>query len=463
MVDALWMDSGKASTAIGTATIATDGTFTLSSHGLSDGETVTVDTLTGGAAAAFNADAVYFVRDVAGNDFALSLTLHGPVVTLGSTGGAAVYRWAPGYNALELRRSDAVLLYPGSADEFAAHSGVRPHSQNPISIAGTTWKAHDLTAIVTASAGSGPYRVALAETTGEIDPADATFPRIDVLDLQIQDDTHDASGQRRARVFYTAGSAAASPIEPGALSNAVRLGAFDVPASGGGAATVRYQGALTVAAGGVLPDRDGTEAPSAGRYHGMVRYRQDTDTLQVWDGTAWTTIGQLGGWETIHQSTITTSTDIPITDRYPAGTFDRIKVTLRGSLSALERLTLRVNNDSTAGLHRRGLIVLDSADGSVVTGTDATVADDGTVWYLAQWSTGDSNACEAVIYGTDQNTSLTMQSVGYRAATSTALRHKSFGSGDLSATRLLSSVRIGAGGSETPGTIDVTIEGHRPL
>lgn len=297
MSDPLWINSGKASSAIGTATIDTGGTFTLTGHGLADGETVTVDTLTGGASSALTADAVYFVRDATTDTFAVTLTLHGPVVTLGSSGGADVYTWAPGYSAQELRRAGAVRLYPGVASEFGARAGVRPHSTNPISVAGTTWTVNDLTAVV-AGPGSGPYEVGHPEESGAIDPADGSNPRIDALDLQIQDDDEDASGQRRARVVYTAGTPGSSPLEPDPTANSLRLGTIDVPAGGSPGPSVRSQAPWTVASGGIVPLHDDDTAPTSGVYEGA--YADQTEALLRRTGSAWVPVASPNSPTLVH-------------------------------------------------------------------------------------------------------------------------------------------------------------------
>lgn len=299
MSDPLWIAAGKG-TSVGTATIAAStDLLTITAHGLNNGDTVTVDTLTGGAVGVLVADAVYFVRDATTDDFALAVTPYGEPVAFASDGGADVYRWAPQYHPQELRRAQAMWLYPGVSDPFGARSGVRPHSQAPVSVSGTTWTVHDLTAVVYPglTSVSGPYVVQHPEESGSLDPADGTNDRIDALDLQIQDDDEDASGQRRAHVVYTAGTPAASPSAPAATANSLRLGTILVPSGGTPSPSVSTLAQWTVAAGGVLPVRDTTEGPTAGLYQGAVRYRQDTDTLEAWDGSAWSGIASTAHYD----------------------------------------------------------------------------------------------------------------------------------------------------------------------
>lgn len=313
MVDVLWTNSGKASTAVGTSTIAaaTD-LLTIAGHGLADGETVTVDTLTGGGSA-LTADAVYFVRDASTDTFRLTLSLHGPPVDFATDGGADVYRWSPGYDAQELRRSMAVSLFPGVADEFGARPGVRPHSQVPISVSGTTWTQHDLTAVVD-GAGSGAYRVAKPEESASLDPADGTNDRIDALDLQVRDDDEDASGFRRARVVYVPGTPASSPVAQAVTANSLRLGTILVPAGGSPAPSVQTLAQWTVAAGGILPVTGTAQLPTAGRYEGMAAWDQAANQLLVnTDGAGtWTPVAGPGAFPTA-QTQLETSSVSPVT------------------------------------------------------------------------------------------------------------------------------------------------------
>lgn len=194
---------------------------------------------------------------------------------------------APEYSAVELRRLDAALLYGGHADRLGTHQGVRP-GPDPVSLAGTTWTVHDTAAVVypAATSTSGPYRVALLETAGEVNPADGQ-PRKDILVCQVQDDDEDSSGQRRARPLYVAGTAAGSPVEPAVPDGAFRLATIDVPASGEGAPTLTVNAPYAVAAGGVLPVPDFAGLPSSGVGQGMLAYRRDSDSLVAHTGAAW--------------------------------------------------------------------------------------------------------------------------------------------------------------------------------
>lgn len=288
MSDPLWINPGKGES-VGTATIeADDELLTIATHGLSDGDTVTVDTLTGGASGVLVVDAVYFVRDALTNTFALSLTPAGPLVAFGTDGGADVYRYAPQYHAQELRRSQRMLLFGGHSHRFGARQGIHPSNAPGISVSGTTWTQEDLVAVVYPglTSQSGPYVVQKPEESGSLDPADGSNPRIDALDLLIEDDDEDSTGERQATVVYVAGTPASSPSAPSVTTNALRLGTILVPAGGSPSPSVATLGAMTVAAGGIAPVDKDADLPTVGRYEGMAVYHQTDNYLGVFDGSA---------------------------------------------------------------------------------------------------------------------------------------------------------------------------------
>lgn len=79
-------------TLVGTATIATNGTFTDTSHGLSVGDAVTVDTLTTGAVGVLTENTLYYVLTAPDADtFTLGTKPDGATITFAATGGADVH------------------------------------------------------------------------------------------------------------------------------------------------------------------------------------------------------------------------------------------------------------------------------------------------------------------------------------------------------------------------------------
>ncbi|WP_116051673.1 hypothetical protein [Amycolatopsis palatopharyngis] len=194
----------------------------------------------------------------------------------------------PAYAASELRRTEAVLMFGGVADRLGARQGVRPGA-DAVSLAGTTVTVHNVPAVVypAVTSISGAYRVALLETNHELNPADGTNPRKDIVVCQVQDHDEDASGFRRARSFVVAGTPGATPVEPEVPAGSFRLATVTVPQSGGGGATLEVNTPFAVASGGVLPVRTAGELPTDGLYEGMTAFQQDGDNLVIWDGAAW--------------------------------------------------------------------------------------------------------------------------------------------------------------------------------
>lgn len=147
-----------------------------------------------------------------------------------------------------------------------------------------------------------------------------------------------------------------------------------------------------------------------------------------------------------------------------SGDFDIVRLYLRGALASLTgggngEIGIRVNNDSTADMHWRQMITWNCSDGSV---NDA-IANDGSVWRLAQWSdSASSNVAYATIYRTHLNSFLGFEGGGHRASPSASGRRRSLSSGSLSQTRLLTSINVR--NVFTGAEIDhchVWIEGHR--
>jgi len=192
----------------------------------------------------------------------------------------------------------AVLLtQAGVNDRFGARAGVHPAGMPAVSLAGTTITVRDLKAVVYPgiTTVSGPYLVGLPSETHELDPADATNPRVDIVVLRVYDDDEDSSGRREGVTEYIVGTAATSPVPPAPPPGAVLLASVLVPVSGSGDPVLTYEAPYTVASGGILPVRTDLELPagSSGLYDGSPRWRQDTHVLEVYDGAgAWLEVGR---------------------------------------------------------------------------------------------------------------------------------------------------------------------------
>lgn len=289
----LWVSTTRG-TSVGTATIEADGTFTLAAHGLVNGQQVTVATLTGGASSVLVVDAPYFAAAATTNTFQLRPAPGAPVMTFTADGSAVVYHAAGVMDAQTLRDGMAGLLGRGDASGgFAARSGVFPNATvtSHVTTSGMTWTVADLVAVVRHSTGR-MYITPHATEGGAVTAADPTNPRIDALDLQIQDHTVDSSGFARGRIVYTAGVPAAIPTAPAATANSERLSTWTVAAGATSTGTPTLP-RFTVARGGITPVADVAAYPGAGgRYEGQFVWNSATDELvaNMTAGSTWNTI-----------------------------------------------------------------------------------------------------------------------------------------------------------------------------
>lgn len=273
-------------TVVGTATIASS-VFTDAAHGLTNGTAVTFDSITSGAIGILIEGHEYYVRNATTDTYQVSDTPGGELMVIAS-GGAQARLAAPEYAAVDLRRFNAINAHPASADRLGARTGVRPHSTSAVTVSGTTWSVADTLADVypRETSTSGPYVVYIQATSGTLTAADGSNPRVDALDVYIQDDDEDGSGQRTVPpVLYTAGTPASSPTAPALASGRLRLATILVPAGGSPAPSIQTPSQFSRGPG-ILPARGTSELPSTGMPEGAYVDRWDTDTLYRWDGSA---------------------------------------------------------------------------------------------------------------------------------------------------------------------------------
>jgi hypothetical protein len=323
---------------------------------------------------------------------------------------------------------------------------------------------HDLTAVVYPgiSDQSGPYRVQHPEESGSLDPADGSNPRIDALDLQIEDDDEDGSGDRHGHVVYVAGTPASSPSAPAVTDNSLRLATISVPAGGSPVPSVATLAVYTVASGGILPVRDDTELPVAGLYDGLAAWRQDHKRIEVrdTDAGAWRGVYP-GGWVPIIEDSFSGTppftVDLTVGGKFPAGTFSAVRVRARGSLSgSAGHVTVRVNNDSTADMHVTAFIRRNADDGAT-TEADRVV---GTVWRVGRWgtATGASNL-EFTIFHTSVSNVLSFLARSGALGSTAAVSFAFEAWGNLTQSLLLSSLRFATFDAASDIDIDYQIEG----
>jgi hypothetical protein len=223
--------------------------------------------------------------------------MSGIILPVDAVGGA------PSFPAAQNRVADAALML-GRADRvLGAVSGIRPGADPVVSInAARVWTATPTNGIIDpgTAATVGPYRFAfVANETGTLDPADASFTRFDRLDIQVPDDPPGAA-PLSAIYVVTKGVPAASPTIPGAPARSFPVGVFTVPNVGSPSFAATYP--YCAASGGITPVRSGVRPanPFVGQYIddavlGLMRYTGVTNGWKsapegvrgkiVWDGT----------------------------------------------------------------------------------------------------------------------------------------------------------------------------------
>lgn len=360
----------------------------------------------------------------------------------------------PEYSAVETRRSLAMLLNHGVTDGLGARAGVRPGGSDALTLAGTTINVNARPVVVYPGESStdGPYIGHLMPDTHTLDPADGSNPRIDIVIVRVYDDDHDASGRRELVTEYIAGTPAADPDPPATPSGAwVGLEVL-VPAGGSPSPSATYVAPYAVASGGVLPVRDNTEGPDAGRYHGMVRYRQDTDELEAWDGSAWQPIAAPNGWTRITSGAAgpvsQVSIDLTGGGRFPAGTFDTIKVFADGYVDGTSILGARLNG-VTDGNYNRTQVIIDATGGGGFASSNA--ADNSTQWLVGEWGTGTrQNALELTLLhaAADSQMSMLFHAVNTGAGT-IGIGGGGYGNVDILPASL--QLRVASGGTSFTG------------
>lgn len=475
---ALWMTSGGQTT-VGTAAIASAANeLTITGHGLTDGLVVYASTATGGAVDVLIPAAPYYVRNPTVDTFQLAPSPGGPIMDFTSDGGADIARGEALLAADEMRRALGGLLYAprpsadGVGARFARRSGVLPNSTgDSVTISGFTVTVHDLQAVVSTNKTTqvGSYLVELASEQLTVTAADATDPRIDIVILEVLDDAEDSSAQRNPLVRIIDGIPASIPMAPAVPDGALRLATITVPAVLGGDPTLVYDAQETAASGGVVPVATVADLPVAFRREGAYADVADADALMRFNGAVWEVVARPGvpvsGWTPVTAGVRGAGTgdfSVDVTDggRFPVGTFSRLRLTMKGDLDAAGTIRIRVNDDSTAGLHRTGMVVMD-AGGTV----GPTHHAEGTTWYLAEWATVSTNTATVEIFDTDGSNLLSYMGSGTRQSSSTTVHSISQAWGSLTASRLMSTIHVrpfSSGANVFGDIMRWELEGYRP-
>lgn len=204
---------------------------------------------------------------------------------------------APAYTAAEWRRAIAANFSPkGTAGStpFGSSEGPRlGYGANLVALAGSTItvKAHAGVISPDLSLTQGGYLYQLpGDSTFTLAAAHATLVRNDLVTIRLDDHDEDGSGQRQAIPDYVQGTPGAGV--PALPARSVELARINVPASGGGAASVTERNRWSASAGGIVPVRDGTDrdATNLTPYAGRVVYRLDTNRFEYRGASAYRTL-----------------------------------------------------------------------------------------------------------------------------------------------------------------------------
>jgi hypothetical protein len=213
------------------------------------------------------------------------------VNSIGNTNAVA---GSPTYSGRMLRQ----LASPAFAGATAARplgslTGVRPGTPaNTITATSTVWTAQPFAgnADVESLAIAGGYPFAFdAVQTGAVTPASASYPRADIMYVQIDDPSEDGSATPAATLKYLAATVLVGGVltAPLPVTRAFIVATINVPISGGGSPSVTWVAPYTVAAGGIQPVPAGVypASPSLGQY-----VDDATRGLLRWNGTAWVAV-----------------------------------------------------------------------------------------------------------------------------------------------------------------------------
>jgi hypothetical protein len=215
-----------------------------------------------------------------------------------SIGNVNAVTGAPLYTGRQLRQ----LASPAFAGATAARplgslTGVRTGTPaNTITATSTTWTAQPFAgnADVETLAIAGGYPFSFdAVQTGAVAAANASNPRADIMYVQIDDPSEDASSVPAATLKYLAGTVLVGGIltAPLPVTRAFIVAYINVPISGGGSPSVTWAAPNVVAAGAILPVPTVAALPATGYLGQYVSVTADPNPLNnmlyTWTGTVW--------------------------------------------------------------------------------------------------------------------------------------------------------------------------------
>ncbi len=195
------------------------------------------------------------------------------------------------------RQSLGALVYQGGAP-MEARSGLFPSGGNPAGLSGASAMSANIapcSAWVDGTSGTNQGGYLLVSTAAELitfADGETGVARVDRVIAQVEHDTYDASGQRRARIRYLKGQA--SGVATALPASSLLLWEMTVPAgTSSGSGGLNFANAVdkrtfTATRGGMLPVANQTERDALPSPHvGQQIWRTDYGWQEIYDGTAW--------------------------------------------------------------------------------------------------------------------------------------------------------------------------------
>ena len=139
------------------------------------------------------------------------------------------------------------------------------------------------------------------------------------------------------------------------------------------------------------------------------------------------------GWRPISDGVEATTGQFTIA--VPAG-YEHLRLKLRGHKDAVGDVAIRVNEDSTAELHRWFLIE-QPAEGS-----DTKRFASATAWRVAEWSTVPGALADATLWRVTGGLDVSFNSTGVRQGTVASTHKVLHGAGKLTAGRTVTSLQV---------------------
>lgn len=184
--------------------------------------------------------------------------------------------------------------------------------------------------------------------------------------------------------------------------------------------------------------------------------RVDNDVADLQSRTATLEANPVPGWVPIRRGTGDGTTFL--IDNIPTGVYDRLRLTLFGSVDTAGTIRLRINGDATTDLHRYGILVHDAAGA-----LDVSNWDDEEFWHIAQWGTALTNTAQVEMWPTDVFETVCFEGHGMRVGGSATTHQTSRSWGRLNNPRLIDSIRVsGPAATAFNGTVRWWLEGFAP-